>query len=69
MADWNHRSAFEDWAWYLAEKTVPKMTSILLNGKGSETPLFCAPVRRLTMLIQENTRSCLERKLAIDVQS
>ena len=40
MADWNHRSAFEDWAWYLAEKSVPQMTSVLLNGKGSEKPPY-----------------------------
>jgi hypothetical protein len=37
MTDWNQRSAFEDWAWSLnpASKFArPKMTSILLNGKG-----------------------------------
>ncbi len=35
MTDWNHRSAFEDWAWSLQPLgTRPKMTNILLNGKG-----------------------------------
>ncbi|KAG8532519.1 uncharacterized protein KY384_002396 [Bacidia gigantensis] len=31
MTDWNHRSAFEDWP---ILKGPPKMTNILLNGKG-----------------------------------
>ena len=36
MTDWNHRSAFQDWAWNLRpEATGPiPMTNILLNGKG-----------------------------------
>ena len=33
MTDWNHRSAFEDWAWQ-PEFGAPSMTNILLNGKG-----------------------------------
>ncbi|KAL8823326.1 MAG: hypothetical protein Q9191_005957 [Dirinaria sp. TL-2023a] len=33
MTDWNHRSAFEDWAW-AHTRTPPLMTNILLNGKG-----------------------------------
>jgi FtsP/CotA-like multicopper oxidase with cupredoxin domain len=40
MTDWNHRSAFEDWAYNLKQtqanpQTPPiRMTSILLNGQG-----------------------------------
>lgn len=35
MTDWNHRSAFEDWSYSLLPgKDRPKMTNILLNGKG-----------------------------------
>ena len=35
MTDWNHRSAFEDWAWSLQPgRGLPAMTNILLNGKG-----------------------------------
>ncbi|KAL9100135.1 MAG: hypothetical protein Q9163_004451 [Psora crenata] len=34
MTDWNHRSAFEDWAWGQSGHALPKMTNILLNGKG-----------------------------------
>ena len=33
MTDWNHRSAFEDWAWN-PSFGAPNMTNILLNGKG-----------------------------------
>jgi FtsP/CotA-like multicopper oxidase with cupredoxin domain len=40
MTDWNHRSAFEDWAASIQPNgTRPKMTSILLNGIGQYTPL------------------------------
>ena len=35
MTDWNHRSAFQDWAASLQPGgSRPNMTSILLNGKG-----------------------------------
>lgn len=33
MTDWNHRSAFQDWA-YRPISGLPPMTNILLNGKG-----------------------------------
>ncbi len=39
MTDWNHRSAFEDWAWSIRPGgTRPEMTSILLNGIGQYKP-------------------------------
>ena len=35
MTDWNHRSAFEDWAYSInTNGAPPSMTNILLNGKG-----------------------------------
>ena len=35
MTDFNHRSAFEDWAWSIQPNgRRPNMTSILLNGIG-----------------------------------
>ncbi len=34
MTDWNHRSAFQDWAYSPISGGPPPMTNILLNGKG-----------------------------------
>ncbi|KAI9892924.1 MAG: hypothetical protein M1814_001083 [Vezdaea aestivalis] len=43
MTDWNHRSAFQDWSYSVPQRQRPKMTNILINGKGrfiSKNPKF-----------------------------
>jgi FtsP/CotA-like multicopper oxidase with cupredoxin domain len=65
MTDWNQRSAFQDWAWSVDNKSgfaPPKMTSILLNGEGVAPPGTCTdpkPAKLHTLNFQKGVRYLL----------
>ncbi|KAF2201219.1 hypothetical protein GQ43DRAFT_471972 [Delitschia confertaspora ATCC 74209] len=65
MTDWNHRSAFQDWSYSILSNRLPRMTSILLNGKGKFYPssddscINPKPVKVYTRYFQKGVRYLL----------
>ena len=65
MTDWNHRSAFMDFQQEL-EGSVPKMDSILLNGKGKLVKLSnISAIKQLTTELQAITQELVRKVKSI----